>query len=112
MNCDTFMRWYNNARAGDKCTYYEGMICTPNTAQELELKDLTWKYAVEGRIYLYQIKIANGVYTYFAEKATHTIPKLNPSDYLLSNYAGFVTREKYKAASGWYRANREEKANG
>ena len=84
---NSFQAWYDTAKPGDSFIYYRGHLCCAvpyiysKSRDTLPIKELTWEYAIQGRIYLVKHKVAEGEFEYIAQKSREKIDKLIPFDY-------------------------------
>lgn len=79
---DRFKNWYITAKPGEIYTYYIGFLGMENKSRfAMHIKHIAWEYAIKGRVYLFQRKMAENEFDYIAVKARHYTRQLVPFDY-------------------------------
>ena len=78
--CRNFIEWYYAANGGDKFVYYAGSNLA-SSQESWAVKNLVWKFAIEGKVYLFQKRFGNNDYQYIAIKAIGRDTNLVPLDY-------------------------------
>ncbi len=84
-----FVDWFEKANPGDTYTYFNGDLAyaqSTTTARQTAIKMVTWQYAVEGKIYLYQRRMPDDSRDYIAYKPRRVIQKLIALDYGTKRY--------------------------
>ena len=76
---DKFLNWFINARPREIYIYYRGASLSDNLKAKY-VKDISWVYACEGKVYLYRMRdpTERNTFLYMAEKASRRIPSLIP----------------------------------
>lgn len=92
---ERFESWYRTANPGEQYTYYIGLLGMESKSKfHHHIKHTAWKYALQGRVYLFQRKIEENEFDYIAVKAKQYVYKLVPFDYSKSK---LEPREKEEA---------------
>src|ERR1700690_1476809 len=89
--CIEFNRWLDSAQPNEKYTYYIGMHLS-DSFLSVELRQITWRAACQGLIYLVQQKLKSHTFRYVAIKASRP-----PVNYLLPFDAPEKARDMYKS---------------
>lgn len=76
---NAFISWYIDAKPLDKFIYYAGLHLH-ETMGAIRVRNEAWKFAVEGKVYLFHMKDNSTKNNWFfiAQKASRRIPHLNP----------------------------------
>jgi len=93
--CLDFAQWFSEASFGDNYIYtVDVSFFEPKSS----VKKLAWEYAIDGKIYITQKRLGDGLYMYLALKAKHKLTKLVPWDYWYENPRKIYMKRQKKEA--------------